>query len=312
MVAAAVRASAPGKVILFGEHAVVFGEPAVALAVDLWTVVSATPAGVNTIDHTTLDAALWPYLAAAVRAVAGLGPVDLHVESQIPMAVGLGSSAAVTVATLGALRHLQGAFDPPAIARLAFEVEHEVQGRASPIDTSTAAHGGAILVDRRRHRGFLWRIEKGDRRWNIHDLYAPDLTLVLGNTGVRAGTGALVAKVKQQVEADPIAQKAIRRIGEVTREGVEALMAGDLARVGRLMIEDHRLLNTLGVGHPMLDRLVEAALPHSYGAKLTGAGAGGNMVALSDDPEAAAKAIAAAGGETLTVRLSRQGVHVET
>ncbi len=311
MVAAAVRASAPGKVILFGEHAVVFGEPAVALAVDRRTTVSATPSKAPTLDGGTLDSARWPYLAAAVDVVEGVEPQDLHVETQIPVGSGLGSSAAVTVATLGTLLHVRGPLDPSRVARLAFEVEHRVQGRASPIDTSTATHGSAILVDRRRRKGFLWGLAKGEQRWNIHHLEAPDLLLVVGNTGVRPGTGTLVAQVRERVESDARARGAIERIGELTMGGVEALRSGDLQRVGRLMLEDHRLLTSLGVGHPKLDKLVEAALPHSYGAKLTGAGGGGSMIALSDHPEDAAKAIAAAGGETLIVRLSRRGVEVE-
>ncbi len=311
MVTAAVRASAPGKIILFGEHAVVFGEPAVALAVDRRTTVSASPSKVTTLDGGPLDPARWPYVAAAVDMVECREPQDLHVETQIPLGSGLGSSAAVTVATLGTLLRLRGPLDPPKVARLAFEVEHRVQGRASPIDTSTATHGSAILVDRRRRRGFLWGIAKGAQRWNIHHLDAPDLLLVVGNTGVRPGTGTLVAQVRERVESDASARDAIERIGEVTLGGVEALRAGDLQRVGRLMLEDHQLLNSLGVGHPRLDKLVEAALPHSYGAKLTGAGGGGSMIALSDHPDETARAISAAGGDPLILHLSRKGVEVE-
>lgn len=308
---AAVRASAPGKVILFGEHAVVYGEPAVAIAVDLRTTVSATPGRTATLDGEPLEASRWPYVAAAVAMVEGVGPLDLHVESQVPLGSGLGSSAAVTVATLAALLRLRGPLDLPGLARRAFEVELKVQGRASPIDTSTSTQGGAILVDRRSHGGLLWTIEGGGGRWGVHRLEAPDLTLVVGNTGIRPGTGALVAQVRERVEADPAARRALGRIGQLTLEGVEALRAGDLPRVGELMLEDHRLLTQLGVGHPRLDELVRAALPHAHGAKLTGAGGGGSMIALSDQPEAAARAIAAAGGEALIVRLSRRGVEVD-
>ena len=85
-------------------------------------------------------------MKAAVEKVKAPGPLWLEIRSMVPSGAGLGSSAAVTVATLGALHAMAGSFDAATIAREAFEVEHEVQGRASPIDTSTATAGGGILV----------------------------------------------------------------------------------------------------------------------------------------------------------------------
>src|SRR3990170_5550600 len=139
-------ASAPGKLILFGEHAVVFGEPALSTAIDLRTEVYARPHPAWLVDGASLEEPKYRYVKAATRHVWSGGPLWYEIRSMIPTGAGLGSSAAVTVATLGALQSLQGRFDPPAIARDAFEIEHEVQGRASPIDTSTATAGGGLLV----------------------------------------------------------------------------------------------------------------------------------------------------------------------
>src|SRR5206468_1794106 len=93
--------------------------------------------------------------------------------------------------------------------------------------------------------------------------------------GISAATGPLVANVKERVEHDRKAADAVREIGRITLDGMEALRRNDLAAAGRLMDRNHALLTGLGVGHPMLDRLVQAARKTSYGAKLTGAGGGG-------------------------------------
>src|SRR5512136_781793 len=118
-------ASAPGKLILFGEHAVVFGEPALSTAIDLRTEVFARPHTEWLADGASLDAPKYRYVKAAVRHAWHEGPLWLEIRSMIPVGAGLGSSAAVTVASLGALHSLRGDFEPPAIAREAFDIEHE-------------------------------------------------------------------------------------------------------------------------------------------------------------------------------------------
>jgi mevalonate kinase len=117
--------------------------------------------------------------------------------------------------------------------------------------------------------------------------------------------------VKNLVDSDGDARKAVDRIGEIVLEGVEATKKNDKKSLGRLMIENHALLNQLGVGHPALDKLVEACSGHSYGAKMTGAGGGGSMIALTDDPDAVSKAIRDAGGEPIIARVGCEGVRVE-
>jgi mevalonate kinase len=301
-------ASAPGKLILFGEHAVVFGEPALSTAINLRTEVFARPHGEWLADGTSLDAAKYRYVKAAVRHAWTGGPLWLEIRSMIPVGAGLGSSAAVTVGTLGALSALRDGIDPPAIARQAFDIEHEVQGRASPIDTTTAAAGGGILVRPDEGSDLLWTITRDTRRWSLHRCTLPDLTFVVGNTGISAPTGPLVAGVKERVDASPKAASMVREIGHIAIDGLAALQRKDLVAAGALMDRDHALLNALGVGHPMLERLVEAAREHSYGAKLTGAGGGGSMVALTDEPQKAAEAIRMAGGKPFLVRTDPDGV----
>jgi mevalonate kinase len=301
-------ASAPGKLILFGEHAVVFGEPALSTAINLRAEVYARPHTEWLADGASLDEPRFRYVKACVRKAKAEGPLWIEIRSMVPSGAGLGSSAAVTVATLGALHGRSGSLDAPSIAREAFEVEHEVQGRASPIDTSTASAGGGILVLREPRDDLLWSIERDSRRWFLHRTALPPLDFVIGNTGISAATGPLVARVKERFDRDPKAFEAVREIGAITLDGLRALQAKDFVEAGRLMDRNHALLKVLGVGHPALDRLVEAARPSSYGAKLTGAGGGGSMVALTDRPSATAEAIRLAGGKAFIVQSDPAGV----
>lgn len=306
-----VAATAPGKLILFGEHAVVFGEPAVSVAIDLRTEVFARPFDRWKVDGSDLGNRRYVYVKEALARVWEGGPLWLEIRSAIPIGSGLGSSAAVSVAVLSALLKMRGGFDVEKIAREAFEVEHTVQGRASPIDTTTSANGGGILVLTEQGRNFLWAIEKGQRRWFLHSWKAPKLTFVIGYTGINAPTGPLVERVRRFAESDSRGMNAVREIGKISLEGLEALKVDDLVKAGELMTRNHQLLNFLGVGHPALDRLIEAARSSSLGAKLTGAGGGGSMISLTERIEDTISAIQRAGGKAYAVTVDQRGTEVQ-
>jgi mevalonate kinase len=297
--------------ILFGEHAVVFGKPALALAIDLRIVAEVTLADEYTVNRNPMKKRSHAYISASLDEAWGGPPIDVRTVSRIPSGSGLGSSAALTVSCVAALLSAKGELTQERVARRAFEVENKVQGRASPTDTSTSTHGHGIIVSSDLLDGLLWRIEKGERKWNVHHCDVPELGLVVGYTGINASTRLLAAKVKNLVDSDGDARKAVDRIGEIVLEGVEATKKNDKKSLGKLMIENHALLNQLGVGHPALDKLVEACSGHSYGAKMTGAGGGGSMIALTDDPDAVSKAIRDAGGEPIIARVGCEGVRVE-
>lgn len=305
------RCSAPGKIILFGEHAVVFGKPALALAIDLRIVSDVQPSDEFTVNGHPMKKRHHAYISASLDEAWGGPPVSVRTISAIPSGSGLGSSAAVTVSCVGGLLAAKDQFSPELVARKAFEVELTVQGRASPTDTSTSAHGQGVLISPERLDGLLWKIEKGGSTWNIHHRDVMGLTFVIGYTGIHAATGPLVANVKKLVDVEPSAARSIDRIGEIVMDGADAIKTRDKKRLGSLMRENHELLNGLGVGHEALDKLVSACQETAYGAKLTGAGGGGSMVALTDDPKVTSEAIRKAGGEPITVRVGAQGVRVE-
>jgi mevalonate kinase len=307
----AAAARAPGKAILFGEHAVVFGEGAIAAALTLYfeTRVKVGKGEASRVDGRLLERRHHAYFEEALkRAWGDRGPLDLTTNSSVPSSSGLGSSAALTVSTVAAPRALRGKMDQEDVARTAFEVEYAVQGRASPTDTSTAAHGRCVYIAKKAGAGHLWTLEKAGNRWCVHDVAFPPLQFVVGYTGKKGNTGELVEKVRKLAEADKSARGRISEIGALVDEARAALVAGDARAVGKLMDRNHEHLRALGVSSPELEALVAAARPHAFGAKLTGAGGGGCMIAVTDAPDACAKAIEAAGGKPYRAEIDPGGV----
>ena len=304
--------SAPGKIILFGEHAVVFGKPALALAIDLRVRTSVSVSDQYTVNGRPMRPNHHSYISAALDEAWDGPPVRISMKSSIPSGSGLGSSAAVTVSSIGALLAENDTYDVATLAKKAFEVEFRVQKSASPTDTSTSVNGHGILVSPEQGDGFLWRISKGKRVWNMHHCEVPDLTFVVGYTGIRAATGPLVERVRVLVDADKDRRRDVDRIGAIVLEGMKAVRRADKPALGRLMLENHGLLNDLGVGHPVLDKLVDACEGSAYGAKLTGAGGGGSMIALTDHPEKTSAAVFDAGGTPIVVSVGCAGARVET
>lgn len=314
------HASAPGKVILFGEHAVVYGEPSLSLAVARRTRVSGETVGSQfTVNGFPLNPEFHAYIERAIRLHWDAVPLRLQTESEIPSGSGIGSSAALSVAINAVLLRLKRQAMPPVadVASAAFETEFATQGAASPNDTTVSTAGGGVLMSPRRLEGaeveFLWRIQRGEREWNAHRVRIPRLPLVVGNTGMKGKTSEQVAKVRRFVEHSAFARDAIRDIGRLTLQGAEALRVGDLRRVGDLMNRNHGLLHTLGVDTPRLEQLVEAArkAPGTLGAKLTGAGGGGCMIALTEQPEECRRRLEQAGAMAFSVEASPEGLRFE-
>lgn len=294
-----VTCSAPGKVYLFGEHAVVYGEPAIACAIDIRTHVTAkrskTISISSDIGTTGLDHEKHPYVSTAIEKLGSMN-VKIDIRSDIPVGAGLGSSAAVSIATLAAINlEFDLGYEKEDIARMGHEIEQQVQDAASPTDTFVSTFGGIIEIPSRKKLDPL------------------DCGVVIGNTRTGAipkKTARLVKQVATMKNKYPeVINPIIKAIGSFTEKGEIYVRDKDYSSLGKLMNINHGLLDALGVGTMELASLVYAARDAgAFGAKITGAGGGGCMFALTDSPENVASRIEAAGGQAIVTRFSGEGV----
>ena len=282
-----VSASAPGKIILFGEHAVVYGRPALAVPVtQVQATVTVTAGARRRVRIEAPDIGLASDLerlpadhplAAAVRAVlSALGVASppactLSIRSTIPVASGLGSGAAVTVATLRALSAFLGRPLPDErVNALAYEIEKLHHGTPSGIDNTVVTFAHPVYF------------VKGQPIAALH--VGRPFTLVIADTGVSSPTKVAVGDVRTAWQAEPKRLEGLfDAIAGIVQRARGAIEGGDLPALGPLMDENQALLRRLNVSSAELDRLVEAAhCGGAQGAKLSGAGRGGNMIALVD------------------------------
>ena len=300
MIAGPVSASAPGKIILCGEHAVVYGRPAIAVPVaqvSATVVVDDAPpdqAGPRIVApdidryyalHDAPPADPLGQAAALLCAAAGLTtlpPLTIHVTSTIPIASGLGSGAATAAALIRALARKLDRPDlaaDAAVSRLTFEVEKLHHGTPSGIDNTVVAYNRPVYFMRRAAGNLIAPFAVG----------AP-LTLLIGNTGVASPTRIAVGDVRHGWEADPARFEALfDGCGAVTTAARLALEAGDLVRLGALLDENQAYLEAMTVSSAALEQLIGAARrAGALGAKLSGGGRGGNMIALVSTGSAAA------------------------
>jgi mevalonate kinase len=290
------RAEACGKIIVLGEHSVVYGHPALAAGLARGIELRAEPLE-SRGDPITLRIPAWdidvrldantehPVARACLEVLAHCdGPVGgwrITGESRIPARAGLGSSAALCVALARLVLGPEAELEHVVEASLAGE--RVFHGNPSGIDSEVAARGGVIAFERSRSSG---RIESV--------ALAEAITLVIMPTGVARQTADLVGRVRQRRDRLPtIIDPVLSALGALVHRGRTALEQGQLDTLAELMTVAHSLLGGLGVGHPELDRLCGAAVRHgALAAKLTGAGGGGCSFALCESPSHAASVIA--------------------
>jgi len=305
--------SAPGCLTLFGDHARHYGHPAVAVAVEMRTRCNAQLSQRFTVNGEAMDPARHPHARAAL--IHGWTDMDkplaLTFASDSPPELGLGSDAASAVACLGALSMLHDHMIYGQIARAAFEAVSELDRRSDPLDISASVHGGLVAIGSEPADEPVWTFRRGADTWNLTAIEPGEFHFVLGYTGKPSDPAAMGAKLSRFCARNSFARETLGELGAASRDGALSLRKGDPESVGRMMNRSQQLLANLGMSSPELDRLVRSASRHSYGAKLTGHGGGGCMVALARDPEAAAVAIEQAGGRAFILKLARDGVRPE-
>lgn len=300
-----IETSAPAKIILFGEHAVVYGQPAIAVPVSsLRATADVTPnippgqglriaaADLNEILPIRVDTEIVDHsLAATARLVlktlnAVPPDVTITLHSTIPMASGLGSGAAVSAALGRALsRAVHQRLDNETLNALVYEMEKTYHGTPSGIDNTVIVYEQPVYFVRGAP------IEK-------MTIGAPFM-LLIGDTGQGALTRVAVGDVRKLFEAEPERiQPILEAIGSLVKQAKIAIENGEISALGPLMLQNHTLLQQLTVSSPELDRLVDAAVnAGAAGAKLSGGGRGGNMIALVtlDSAESVRQALLKAG-----------------
>jgi mevalonate kinase len=279
-------AFAPGKVILFGEHAVVYGRPAIAVPVTevqaqayvepgepgRGMVVAAPDLGQRVVvREAPEDHPLAFIVRLSLRAMGRDLDSDLAVTvtSTIPIARGMGSGAAVSTAIVRALAKNFGHWlSSQAISDLVYQAEVIYHGTPSGIDNTVVAFEKPVYFVKDVTREVFWVGEP--------------FLLAIADTGIESATREVVGDLRRRYQVDPAHYEPLfDRVGEVALAARSAIEGGTAEEMGRLMNENHTLLRGLGVSCPELDRLVAAAREGgALGAKLSGAGWGGNMIAL--------------------------------
>lgn len=286
-------AVACGKIILLGEHSVVFGQPALAAGLARGLTLEASPLQERgapielCIPAWDLDLRLTPTSEHPVaRACLDVlahcdGPVTgwrIEGQARVPCGAGLGSSAALTVAlarlALGAQED-DGEPDVDDVIAASMIGERVFHGTPSGIDSTVAARGGVLSFVR-------------GAACEVVELAAP-LQLVVIPSGIPRQTGVMVAGVRARRERLPeVIDPILSALGQLVRRGRVALVRGELAELAELCTIAHELLGALGVSLPALDRSCATAVQHgALAAKLTGAGGGGCVFALCDTPASA-------------------------
>jgi mevalonate kinase len=322
-----VTASAPAKVILFGEHFVVYGEPAIVIAIDKRAYAKAELRQDKQLYLRSANLNLSGYFRNEIFKIEqgnekearlkfaplklAVGKVleiygdkvglEVEVNSTIPVAAGLGSSAAVAAAVttaVGALLNLK--MPKETIFRISCEAEKIVHGTPSGIDPAISTFGGTLL----------FQMDIGFKPVHVK----ANVPLVIGYTGIRRSTRAQIEKVRNIKNTYPrVVEPMMKAAREVVLMAMDALKKDDLEKLGDLMNINHALLCGLGVSHQSLESLVNASRKASaLGAKLTGAGGGGCMIALvhNEKIEQVLEAIQRSGGRSFVARKTDEGVKI--
>ena len=318
-----ITASAPGKLMLYGEHAVVYGSPCIVTAVDQRVRVSVEPNGEGEIHVCSPNVGLDEYH----KKISRLGKDDLpksmafvemlikrfydkyqikngirvSTESDFSTQFGFGSSAAVVAGlTLALAKYFEKEMLKKDIFERAYQAVLEVQGVGSGFDVAASVYGGT-----------LYYVTPGKI---IEEIYQGDLPMVVGYTGIKADTPTLIRQVAELKRKEGWGEAVFGDIGDLVNKAKIVFEKKDFGQLGKLMNKNQKLLTTLNVSCIELDKMIKAAKDAGAdGAKLSGAGGGDCMVAMVSEKnrEEVIEAIQQARGFWMNVATGAPGVRLE-
>jgi len=275
------RGVGKGKVIIFGEHFVVHGAPAIAAGIQNSAIVEIRKAEKNSIitkqkvvPELSLDA-----IQKVLDAMGVKDKYDVYLEGDLPTYGGLGSSAAFCVGLVRAVAEEKGiVLTDEEVNRYAYEGEKAFHGNPSGIDNVMATYGGIILFRKGRGESFFEKLNPGKQ-----------LDIVIGFTGKLSATRKMIEKVKKFKEEDEFQWTHLMdQVSDLVFRGKNAIEKGKVEELGKLMNENQILLSEIGVSDELNDEMVKIMLDAgALGAKLTGGGGGGCCIALVRDKVAA-------------------------
>ncbi len=282
------KASAPGKIILFGEHFVVYGVKAILCAINKRVTVTAEIIPENKISIKSslgnlvtapkrpvneIDSQLRPFYYLADKMIQKYNEksgLEITIDSEIPLGVGMGSSSACCVASAAAI---SGAFTKNSkeeILQMAIEAEKTIFPNTSGADSTVCTYGGLMQYDK----------QNGHSKINSE----PNFHLVIANSEIEHSTKEVVSNVKQFKEKNEEKFSSIcNEENNLIDDVLICLKNNDLKGIGRDLIKNQEFLESIGVSNEKLRNMIELANKFSFGAKLTGAGGGGCIFAITDE-----------------------------
>lgn len=280
-------ASAPAKIILFGEHFIVYGGKAVLCSIDKRITVESELTETGNIEiesglgrlvipksdsYKNADSVFRPLVYIAQKMLGKFNSESgmiIRVSSEFPSGVGLGSSSACCVAAAGSISGLFGNHTKEEILKIAIDAERTIFENTSGADCTACVYGGILEYNKDGH---IRKLES-----------LPNFDLVVANSGIIHSTSKVVSMVRRfKDERQEIFSSLCMQESNLIEEALDALQKNDLAKIGKLMNQNQEFLEKIGVSNDILRSMISQVKGASYGAKITGAGDGGCIIALAD------------------------------
>ena len=279
-------ASAPGKVILFGEHFVVYGVKAILCSINKRVTVTAEKTSERKISINSkigklelepdkpiseINSPLKPFYYLANKAIENKDTgIHIQIDSEIPLGAGLGSSSACCVAGAAAIFKLFGNISKEEVLKLAIEAERTIFENTSGADCTVCTYGGIMEYD--KNKGFK-KIE-----------YEPNFQLVIINSNIEHSTQSMVSKVKEFENKNKEEFSKLSNLeSKLVEDVLKLVKENKIQEIGQKMNQNQEYLENIGISNKELTKMIKIGQESSFGAKITGSGGGGCIFALTNE-----------------------------